>query len=141
MKIGLDIHGVIDKYPSFFSYLTKKLIKNNEIHIITGQQWKSVKPIVSQANISYTHHFSIVDYHMSRSINTPMWQDDKQNYWMPPEVWNKSKGDYISKNNIKIHFDDSIIYANFIPKNCIYIVVPKNDFDVNFYQTILYMLK
>jgi len=37
MKVGLDIHGVVDVRPEFFSELSKLLVSNgHEVHIITG---------------------------------------------------------------------------------------------------------
>ena len=39
-KLGLDIHGVVDAMPDFFSFLTDSFIKNGgEVHIITGGRW------------------------------------------------------------------------------------------------------
>ncbi len=41
-KLGLDIHGVVDAMPDFFSFLTDSFIKNGgEVHIITGGRWDS----------------------------------------------------------------------------------------------------
>ena len=39
-KLGLDIHGVVDSMPEFFSFLTDSFIKNGgEVHLITGGHW------------------------------------------------------------------------------------------------------
>ena len=37
-KLGLDLHGVTDKVPDFFSILTKLLVENgHEVHLMTGE--------------------------------------------------------------------------------------------------------
>ena len=37
MKLGLDIHGVIDSNPESFAFMSQSVIANNgEVHIITG---------------------------------------------------------------------------------------------------------
>ena len=58
-KIGLDIHGVIDKYRSLFAELSYLWAKEGyEVHVVTGQEFESVKHKLD--GITYTHFFSIV---------------------------------------------------------------------------------
>lgn len=129
MKIGVDIHGVIDRHPAFFEMFTARWIGCfHEVHIITGQEWKKSKKTVENNGVSYTHYFSIVDYH--RKIkDTKMWRDEKGTWWMDNKIWIRSKGDYIRRNKIDVHFDDSYEYAEFIPPTCTFILVPKKNFD------------
>lgn len=127
MKVGFDIHGCIDLYPEQFKTLSEQLISGgHEVHIITGQEWCNVKNKVEQAGISFTHHFSIVDYH--KTVNTKMWQDTRGTWWMDQEVWVRSKGNYIYRWELDIHFDDSYEYAQFVPSTCTFILVPKRGF-------------
>jgi hypothetical protein len=98
----------------------------HEIHIITGQEWDKVKCKVEEARVVYTHHFSIVDYH--KEIGTKMWQDKKGTWWMENETWVRSKGDYIHREHIDIHFDNSWEYANYVPDFCSFVLVPKDNF-------------
>ena len=43
MKIGVDIHGVLDD-NKFFKRMTKLFVANgDEVHIITGKEWKKIK--------------------------------------------------------------------------------------------------
>lgn len=110
-KIGLDIHGVIDTYPEYFATLSRRikfLEEQNknvkfEVHIITGQEREHTEPIVRNFGIYYTHFFSVVDYH--KEIGTKMWMDEKKTWWMDEKDWLRTKGDYIHRNNIDIHFD------------------------------------
>jgi len=131
ISVGLDIHGCIDLYPKYFECLSWNLInEGHEVHIITGQEWKKAEPTVKKYHISYTHHFSIVDYH--KSIGTKMWKDSKNTWWMDDTLWLKSKGDYIRRAKVDIHFDDGVRYAQYMPSNCTFVLVPKNGFDKRF---------
>ena len=128
MNIGLDIHGVISLYPeicSDFSLILREA--GNTISIITGQEWDKVKEKVDKAKVTYDHHFSIVDYH--REIGTKMWQDEKGRYWMEENIWARSKGDYMLREHIDIHFDDSLEYAKYVPDFTTFVLVPKKNWD------------
>jgi len=113
MKIGLDIHGVIDAEPKIFSSLSHDCVKKRwEVHIITGQEdTPELRRILAEYNIAYTHLFSITTYH--KSIGTIITQDDDENPWMDEPLWNKSKGEYCARNNIDIHIDDSYTYGKY----------------------------
>jgi len=136
MNVGFDIHGCIDLYSEFFSKLSKNLVKQgHNVHIVTGQEWDRVKGKVHKANVLYSHHFSVVDYH--KSIGTEMvnkkehWQTEDQ-WFMDEKIWVRTKGDYIARENIHLHFDDSVEYAEYMPKFCTFILVPKKGFVEDF---------
>ena len=136
MKIGLDVHGVIDTYPKLFSKLSKEWIaKGWEVYILTGQEWKNAKKIVDDEMVKYTHHFSIIDYH--KNLGTPMYtRSDKDGLWIDHKLWVRSKGDYASKVKLDIHFDDDSDYFKYFPRACTCILVPSKGFD-EFYYNIL----
>ena len=125
MNIGLDIHGVIDKYPGYLSHMaTLWLSKGYEVHIVTGQELDKVLGTLVDADIPYSHFFSIVEYH--RSIGTEMWKDEKGTWWMEDGVWMRSKGDYARRVGLDIHFDDSMNYGLYFPDGCTYVRVREN---------------
>ena len=119
MKIGLDIHGVINKYPKFFSELSKLFVENgNQIHIITGSTVKENSiygkknlEYLKENRIFYTHIFSIVDYHEEQGAEIVY--QDAENPWIDSQLWNKTKAEYCKKHNIDIMFDDSTVYGKF----------------------------
>jgi len=128
MKIGIDFHGVIDIYPEIFSKLTKKWKdKGFEIHIITGKEWKDIRHDIDKFNIAYTNYYSIVDHH--QSLGTKM-EKKPNGWWMPDNTWNKSKGEYCTKEGISLHFDNDITYAPSFPACCTFIWVRENNFEV-----------
>ena len=125
LKIGLDIHGVIDLYPKEFAWLSGCWERNgHEVHIITGQEWSDCEEVCS--NIRHVKHFSIVDYH--KSIGTAMVLG-KDGWWMSDEDWVKSKGEYARNEGLDIHFDDTVEYFKWFPEDCLGICVPKMKFE------------
>lgn len=127
MKIGIDIHGVINIYPEIFQNLTHTwLAKGHEIHIITGKEWKLAELELLPRNISFTHHFSIVDFH--RETGTKMNQKST-GWWMDDETWNASKGLYCKSQGISIHFDNELQYAPYFPESCSFVWVRERGFE------------
>jgi len=131
MKIGIDIHGCIDLYPEQFRELTHQwaVVRNHEVHILTGQSWEEVRHVPEEHGIVFTHHFSIVDWNLRKG--TPMWNDDPRGdgWWMNETSWLISKGVYCKANGLYCLFDDSPEYGQYMPKSCCFIVVPKEGFE------------
>lgn len=123
MKLGLDIHGVIDKLPCL-KIIAELLVSNgHEVHIITGAPWNKVSSNIKhegieeyllshgfKQGISFTHFFSIVDFHAA--LGTKIDCDEKGNCWLESNTWNDTKSIYCSLHNIDLHIDDSNTYAN-----------------------------
>lgn len=113
-KIGLDLHGVIDSIPEFFSFFTKAIIDaGGEVHIITGGTSEKDIKLLEKYNIKWTHFFSISDYHMKKG--TPTFGNHPK-YGFPQisdDEWDKTKGEYCSKNGINLHIDDTLIYNDY----------------------------
>lgn len=110
IKVGLDLHGVISAHPKFFSELSKSLVKSGaEVHIITGSHSVEILDEIKKYNITYTHLFSIADYH--RSIGTPMWYDANRTPWIDKKLWEMTKAEYCQREGIDFHLDDSDIYG------------------------------
>jgi len=113
IKLGLDIHGVIDANPNLFSIISNLLVSNDhEVHIITGKEISDdlVNKLL-QFKIKYTHLFSITSYH--KNAGSGVSYDDKGRPWMDEEVWNATKSWYCNKHKIDLHIDDSDIYGKY----------------------------
>jgi UDP:flavonoid glycosyltransferase YjiC (YdhE family) len=112
IKIGIDIHGVIDAHPEFFSTLTKLLVDNgHEVHIITGSKITEEMEHLEKFGISYTHLFSITDHHANKG--TAIKWDEKGEPHLDPYLWDKTKAEYCKEAGIDLHFDDSDTYNYF----------------------------
>lgn len=111
IKIGIDIHGVIDKEPDIFSELTREFKKRNyEIHVLTGARIDdNLIEELRSYDITYDKLFSILDYHSE--IGTKMWEDENGCEWIPQDVWDGTKGYYCLNEGIDFHIDDTKIYG------------------------------
>jgi hypothetical protein len=132
LKIGLDIHGIIDAEPELFSKITKCLKENDfEIHILTGSH--ITDKIISELksyNIIWDELFSISDYH--KEIGTEMWYDENGNPWVSDLDWDKTKGDYCKRNNIDLHIDDTPRYEEYFETKFIYLNLKDKDIDYRY---------
>ena len=113
MKLGLDIHGVIDTNPKFYSELSKIVISlGHEVHIITGTVFTHEKiNKLKSYGMHWSHLFSISDYH--KSLGTPMTFTSPNNPWISHDLWDKTKSNYCKENNIDFHIDDTARYGEF----------------------------
>jgi hypothetical protein len=116
-KLGLDVHGVVDSMPEFFSFLSESFIKNGaEVHIITGGSWTNeLQNQLKSYGIKWTHYFSVYDYMMGNNYSYSgeiTFSDGTVQKRFSDSEWNKVKADYCSKNNISLHIDDKVVYNN-----------------------------
>jgi hypothetical protein len=109
-KVGLDLHGVIDNDPHFFSHLSHSLVDaGNEVHIITGaSKTEEVLNKLAELNITYTHFFSIVDANIERII-----YDAQGSPWLSDYEWNSAKAKYCKEHGIHVHIDDTREYGKY----------------------------
>lgn len=112
-KISLDYHGVITANPSFFASFTKIFrLLNYEIHIVTGSRiTDALKEQLKLYDISYTHLFSISDYHHHRG--TPMTGYEDHQPKIADDIWNQTKALYCRDRLILLHIDDSEVYGKY----------------------------
>ena len=117
-KLGLDIHGVVDAMPEFFSFLTDSFIKNGgEVHIITGGRWDSeFEKQLNDFGVKWTHKFSVYDYLKESDaevIGKVQFPDGTIQKKFKNEDWDLIKAQYCKENGIDLHIDDTLIYNNF----------------------------
>ncbi|MFC1671302.1 hypothetical protein ACFL20_12995 [Spirochaetota bacterium] len=115
IKIGLDIHGVINTNPNFFVSLAK-LIRDEggEVHIVTGTPFSEAEDELLSYNNGekwWDYFFSIDDELFEKKV--PHVIDKRGGRYYNDLEWNRAKGVYCSKNKIDIHIDDSERYKEF----------------------------
>lgn len=134
MKIGLDFHGVISHDPIMFLIMAKELMgqpgdPSNEVHIITGGMWSSMKPKLEKLGfilgVTYSHFYSISDAMMADEHDVTF--EDEDNPMFNVEAWNIQKGIYASKYKLDLHYDDSDEYHKFFPRKTNYIHYDKGN--------------
>ncbi len=116
-KIGIDVHGVIDAMPDFFSFLTQAIIEaGGEVHIITGGSGDTVLEEIRPLNIKWTHLFSVYDYMVENfepEDGVVIFPDGTRQKKFKGKDWDVVKGEYCKKNNIQLHIDDKKAYKEF----------------------------
>lgn len=123
-RLGLDFHGVIDKYPEL-SAATLFAPGDTEVYVVTGS--KSTPEFIArleQYKIIYKAILSITDYH--ESIGTTIKYDEKGNPWIDEELWNSAKALLCEQNDIDILIDDSEEYGRYFKGKTRYFLL-KND--------------
>jgi hypothetical protein len=118
IKLGIDVHGVIDAMPEFFAFMTDAFVKNGgEVHIITGGSWtEEMKSEIESYGIKYTHVFSVYDFLVkSDSVTTGEieFPDGTIQSKFRDEDWDVVKANYCRDNGITLHLDDTMSYNEF----------------------------
>lgn len=122
MKLGLDIHGVIDKYPEKMIALAQDTMKKGgRVYIITGppavKAREEMIALMSQYQISkpfWNQIYSIVDWMKQKKI--PNWTDANGHVWALREHdWNAVKGQIAIELGLDLHIDDSEEYGEYFP--------------------------
>lgn len=116
IKIGLDLHGVMSDLPTTFKFLGESILKNSgEVHIITGTvRSKAQEELKSLGFVKGRHYstlFCIVDHMVSSGAKSRGIHPVFKNPEFDDDAWDKVKGDYCRANNISLHIDDSLAYA------------------------------
>lgn len=113
IKIGIDVHGVADTIPNFFSELTRILVENgHEVHILTGAEHTEALEfeLKHTLKLSWTHFFSTTSHH--KNAGTEITYIDGNPY-MDNKIWNRAKSEYCRTHGIQFHIDDSDVYGKY----------------------------
>lgn len=118
MRLGLDIHGVIDSNPESFSFLSRSVIVGGgEVHIVTGGSWtEELEAQIREAGVEWTHYFSVYDYLMESevpSIGKIQFPDGTVQEKFDSDLWDTIKGGYCRSKDIELHIDDTEAYAKY----------------------------
>ncbi len=118
IRLGLDLHGVIDAAPEFFSALARAMVdRGHEIYIVTGREdTEELWHELCECGIAGVHHkyynsiLSITSY--QKALGTPIQYLDgrKSQPMMDAKVWNPTKAMLCATAGIDIMIDDSALY-------------------------------
>jgi len=118
MKLGLDIHGVIDSNPESFAFLSQSVLAaGGEVHIITGGSWTpELESLVRDSGVAWTAAFSVYDYLVDSgvgSIGKIRFPDGTIQDKFDSDLWDSIKGGYCKYKEIDLHIDDTESYAKY----------------------------
>ena len=115
IKISIDVHGVIDALPEFFSVLSNLFVNGGyEVHILTGGSWdEKLESDLKSLGVVWTHYFSVYDHLIE--IGTPIigevqFPDGIIQKKFEDGAWDKVKAWYCAGHNITLHIDDTLAY-------------------------------
>lgn len=124
-RIGLDIHGVLDKNFEQYLKLVDVIASSEtwdgcEIHIITGiKEDLGLIDNPEIAKIGYGKWFSI--HEECERLGVDINFDSKGRPLVDPEIWDKQKALYCERNKIDFMIDDSPVYGKYFTGHTIYL--------------------
>jgi hypothetical protein len=115
VKVGLDVHGVIDTDPHFFAHLSYMLrAEGHEVHIVTGREiCDELLDKLKENDVGYTQIFSITSYHKQIGTQIAYKRDDLTQPVIDDSKWNRSKADYAEREGLHFHIDDLPVYGQY----------------------------
>ncbi len=131
MRLGLDIHGVIDTYTDQMIKLAQDVLDNGgRVYIITGPPVevarKELAAIMAQRLMTkpfWSQVFSIVDWMKLKNI--PHYTKPDGTVWALREHdWNAVKGQIAVELSLDLHIDDSPQYGEYFPPG-VFVLMPK----------------
>ena len=114
MKIGVDLHGVIDSNPELFKRMLSTLTLSGkvEIYIVSGPPKVDIiaelEELGFEEELHYEEVYSIVDF--LKESGVVMWQNEKGRWWSNDEDWMASKARICDKLSITWMIDDKEMY-------------------------------
>jgi len=120
IKVGIDIHGVIDQDPNLFAAFSKMLTENgHQVHILTGREVNDyIIDRLRDFNISYNQIFSITSYHKKIGTYIAYKNGDRTQPLIDSYKWDSSKAIYCASEKLHFHIDDSVVYEKYFINTC-----------------------
>ena len=116
MNVCIDIHGVLDRFPSAFVKMAKEVrAAGGKVHVVTGMTLSH--QLILQL-LSYGSGEQFWDELVSiEDCLTLSGKGEGQNEFgrpmFPAELWNSFKGKYCDEHEVDVMFDDSPEYAGY----------------------------
>jgi hypothetical protein len=114
MKLGIDLHGVIDSNPELFkrALSTIALTGEVEIFIVSGPPKSEIitelDKLGFEEGLHYDEVYSVVDFLKESGVE--MWQDGNGRWWTNDKDWCASKARICDKLHLYAMIDDKEMY-------------------------------
>jgi len=132
IKIGVDLHGVIDDNVDLFKIISAMLLfgdlGNVEIYVISGPPKNEVLEELNKLRIyqgvHYTNIYTIVDFLKEQDVK--MWLDYKNTWWASDKDWWRAKAKICEQLGIDLMIDDTKNYKKYFKEtNIKFVLYPK----------------
>lgn len=128
MKIGINVHGVLDKRFERYQELINELRFFTELHIITGiDEVDGLRENPELEQLHYDKWFSI--HEECRNLGVDIEYDELGRPWVDPEVWDVLKALYCEREGIDFMIEDSPRYGKYFAGKTIYLQQHNNERD------------
>lgn len=112
MKVGFDLHGVLDYNAEFFKLFTETLrLEGHEVHIVSGARASDILKFCLKTKIRYDSIYSITNDLLDKGCKFKT--DKNGNPCFNKKLWDKAKAEYCLKNEIDIMIDDTLEYGKY----------------------------
>ena len=112
MKIGLDLHGVLDTYPKTFKSIIRLLEKTGvKFVVVSGPPNDNITENLEKLGFEPTDFYgvySVVDYLYNDGVDFD--DTDPENLWCDDQIWWDSKARICKQYGIDYLVDDSMKY-------------------------------
>lgn len=135
MKVGIDLHGVIDDNPEFFDIILSRMSLNDaEVHIVSGPPKADIiaelVKLGFKKGVHYKDAHSVVDFLKESGIK--MWQDNRGRWWTNDDDWWDSKAKMCDKLSLKWMLDDKERYKPAFKNIKTEFVLYKDNFEITY---------
>ena len=115
MKLGIDLHGVIDTNPRIYKIILEVMGKRMEVHIISGPPRSEIIEELNELGFKKGVHYkevhSIVDF--LKENGEEMYQDENGSWWTDnDDHWRATKANICNKFQIDAMIDDKEMYKD-----------------------------
>jgi hypothetical protein len=139
MRIGFDLHGVLDADPIAWT-LHANLMKESghEIYIISGPPLDQIAEELEQLDVAlrtrdihqislpkFDGIFSIVNWLRENEIK--IWEKvpGSDHWWANDEDWNSTKGKIAAQIGLDILYDDTFTYSEHMPEHTKFVLIKR----------------
>ena len=115
MKLGIDLHGVIDTNPRLYKIILETMGKRMEVHIISGPPRSEIieelEELGFKKGLHYEEVHSIVDF--LKENGEEMYQDENGRWWTDnDDHWCATKANICDEFQIDAMIDDKEMYRD-----------------------------
>lgn len=112
MKVGVDLHGVLDTNPEFFkAFIDTLMSQGHEVHIVSGCKASDMLKFLQKHKIKYDFIYSITTDFLTRTIPLPFKLDKNKNPYFASKDWDKAKAVYCQNYELDMMIDDTLLYG------------------------------
>ena len=113
MKMAIDVHGTLSRWPVFWNRALALLkAMGIEIYILSGPEKDKIVGRLLAMRIDTSQVkaiLSVADW-VKEQEGATFWYDDNNDFWTDDKIWNEAKARICAENDIEVLVDDQIEY-------------------------------